>query len=80
MKKKREFEANPETPLDHWSINIDPAIMSGDHWVEEEEAPISDSDSSKIKLSTRMGKHFQTEQFMHPTHNVGEKNWNKDEE
>ena len=40
MKKNREFEPNPKTPLDHWDETIDPALMSGDHWVREENTPL----------------------------------------
>lgn len=43
MKEKREFKPNPETPLDNWDENIDPAIMSGDHWVEIENAPLEEA-------------------------------------
>ncbi|MDQ0253728.1 hypothetical protein J2S74_001100 [Evansella vedderi] len=79
MKKKREFEPNPETPLEHWSDNIDPAIMSGDHWVEEEEAPLAEEENTKIVLDTRTKqRNLYDERFMHPTHQVGEKKWNED--
>lgn len=40
MKEKREFDPNPKTPLDDWDKTIDPAIMAGQHWVEEENAPL----------------------------------------
>ncbi|MBU9720303.1 MULTISPECIES: DUF3905 domain-containing protein [Bacillaceae] len=81
MKKKREFEPNPETPLDHWDDTIDPAIMSGDHWVEEEEAPLlNDDNSTKMELETHMPyRGMPGERFMHPTHQVGEKKWNDKE-
>lgn len=81
MKKKREFEPNPETPLEHWSDRIDPAIMSGDHWVEEEEAPLQDTENSRIPLETNMkNRSLPGEHFMHPTHQVGEKKWRENEE
>ncbi|MBU9714570.1 DUF3905 domain-containing protein [Evansella tamaricis] len=84
MKKKREFEPNPETPLDHWDENVDPAMMSGDHWVEEEEAPLVENnrknDGTKLKLETHNKyRGLPNERFMHPTHQVGEKQWNDDE-
>ncbi|MCD8510819.1 MAG: DUF3905 domain-containing protein [Bacillus sp. (in: Bacteria)] len=80
MKKRREFDPNPETPLDHWDDTIDPAIMSGDHWVEEEEAPLAEEELSKIVLQTRTkNRNVYDERFMHPTHNVGEKPWNEEE-
>ncbi|MDG5788205.1 DUF3905 domain-containing protein [Evansella sp. AB-P1] len=82
MKKKREFEPNPETPLEHWNENIDPAIMSGDHWVEEEEAPLIDEEEnrSRVPLETHAkNKMLPGEHFMHPTHQVGEKKWHEDE-
>ncbi len=80
MKKKREFDPNPETPLDHWNINIDPAIMSGDHWVQEENAPLegigySNSDSCHV-VETNLSP--PKSMFMHPTINVSYKNIERD--
>lgn len=40
-KKRRPYDPNPTTPLDHWSKNIDPFVMSGQHWEEEANAPLS---------------------------------------
>lgn len=50
-----------ETPLDHWSRNIDPVIMSGDEWVDE-------SDPGTERFESRVqGDHNLGERFMHPT-------------
>ncbi|SDY72779.1 Protein of unknown function [Evansella caseinilytica] len=77
MKKKREFEPNPETPLDHWSVNVDPAIMSGDHWVEEEEAPLRSAEDyfPQKNEAKRSRRPLPSERFLHPVHQVGEKPW-----
>lgn len=72
MKKRRTFKPNPKTPLDNWSTDIDPAIMSGDHWAEEENAPIEQfgliDDSECEEISTK--KEHPYHMFMHPTINV----------
>ncbi|RIV20105.1 DUF3905 domain-containing protein [Alicyclobacillaceae bacterium I2511] len=53
-----------ETPLDHWSREIDPAIMAGDEWAGN--GPEVDPGAQRLKQQqghTRTG-----EIFMHPTH------------
>ncbi|UCZ55332.1 DUF3905 domain-containing protein [Bacillus shivajii] len=73
MKQKRSYNPNPETPLDHWDDTIDPAIMSGDHWVEEEEAPlIEDEQASRKKIEKET---MIKDMFTHPVHQTGEKTW-----
>ncbi|MDE5412982.1 DUF3905 domain-containing protein [Alkalihalobacterium chitinilyticum] len=72
MGKDREFNPNPKTPLDYWDENIDPAQMSGDHWVQEENAPIENNgfaDPTECEVveekMTPPGA-----MFMHPSINV----------
>lgn len=80
MKKRRDFEPNPITPLDNWSINVDPAIMSGDHWVQEENAPLEEIGYADSKdchvVQTNMTP--PKSMFMHPTINVSYKNINRE--
>lgn len=81
MKQKREFEPNPITPLDKWNTNIDPAIMSGDHWVQEENAPLeevgySNSEDCRV-VETNLTP--PKSMFMHPTINVSYKNIHREE-
>ncbi|WP_175576460.1 DUF3905 domain-containing protein [Alkalihalobacterium alkalinitrilicum] len=72
MGKDREFNPNPKTPLDHWDENIDPAQMSGDHWVQEENAPLENKgivDSSECEVvEEKMIP--PASMFMHPSINV----------
>jgi len=54
-----------ETPLDHWSEDIDPALMAGDEWA----AGKRDPGTVRIReqqAGTKMGA-----PFMHPTHDTG---------
>ncbi|MBU8907027.1 DUF3905 domain-containing protein [Desertibacillus haloalkaliphilus] len=79
MKKKRDFDPNPETPLDHWDENIDPALMSGDFWVEMENAPLEQigwfksGECDVVKEKVTPPKSL----FMHPSINVsyGNDSW-----
>lgn len=55
-----------ETPLDHWSKDIDPAMMAGDEWASM--SPEQDPGAERFKehqAGTRQG-----EQFMHPQHDT----------
>ncbi|UOF92135.1 DUF3905 domain-containing protein [Fodinisporobacter ferrooxydans] len=56
------------TPLDYWSTDIDPAILSGDQWVDDQRDPgfqrrenqaLADGDTSMLMAP-----------FMHPVHDV----------
>lgn len=63
-----------ETPLDHWSKEIDPVIMAGDEWVE----PIqSEQDAREIPADpgAKWWDGYQESRepgapFLHPTHDV----------
>lgn len=55
-----------ETPLDHWSREIDPAIMAGDEWASDD--PRTDPGAQRIREGrggTQLG-----EPFMHPQHDT----------
>lgn len=58
---------NKNTPLDNWSKEIDPAIMSGDEWVDKE----NDIGNKAIENEAlESGLMTQSSIFMHPTHDV----------
>ncbi len=81
MKKQRNFDPNPKTPLDNWSIDIDPAVMSGDHWAQAENSPLEQLDFFKDgnceEVSAKKEHPFQM--FMHPTMNVSYGNLKRDQ-
>lgn len=55
-----------ETPLDHWSREVDPAVMAGDEWSSND--PREDPGAQRMverQGGTRMG-----ERFMHPQHDT----------
>ncbi|WP_088105078.1 DUF3905 domain-containing protein [Halalkalibacter urbisdiaboli] len=54
--KKQENRQAEQTPLDYWDETIDPATMSGDHWVES-------------NLKAMENQHDPAAMFMHPTQN-----------
>lgn len=53
-----------ETPLDHWSRDIDPAIMAGDEWTGKGTA----EDPGAQRINSLQGLTRMRETFMHPTH------------
>ena len=59
---------SPETPLDHWTTDIDPSIMAGDGWVDE------DDPGGRQAVSEETGQGAQAkmtvDRFMHPQHDV----------
>ncbi|MCL6446426.1 MAG: DUF3905 domain-containing protein [Alicyclobacillus sp.] len=65
--KRRPVEQLPpwrETPLDHWSTDIDPAIMAGDEWVDEK------TDPGTERWREMQGGTMHGDRFMHPTHDT----------
>uniref|UniRef100_A0A1S2L6L2 DUF3905 domain-containing protein n=1 Tax=Anaerobacillus isosaccharinicus TaxID=1532552 RepID=A0A1S2L6L2_9BACI len=80
VKKQRKFDPNPETPLDNWSVELDPAIMSGDHWAEEENSPLEQldffDDGHCEDVSAK--KEHPYHMFTHPTLNVSYGNIKRD--
>ncbi|MCF6093854.1 DUF3905 domain-containing protein [Microaerobacter geothermalis] len=56
-----------DTPLDHWSTDVDPAIMAGQHWVDEGEDVGNASDENR---DYEEGIIAQSGIFMHPYHDV----------
>lgn len=57
-----------DTPLDHWSRDIDPAIMAGDQWVDNEHDPGSQRRDNRVLMSGTVPSPLAP--FMHPTHDV----------
>lgn len=55
-----------ETPLDHWSTEIDPALMAGDEWAEGG----ADADPGTEWIDERQGRAMSGAPFMHPTHDT----------
>lgn len=53
-----------ETPLDHWSKDIDPVLMAGDEWVADTRDPGAERIAEQ-QGGTRVGA-----PFMHPTHDT----------
>lgn len=53
-----------ETPLDHWSTDIDPVLMAGDEWVDNE------NDPGTRRMAEKLGGTAMNEPFMHPMHDV----------
>lgn len=72
VKKQRSLDPNPKTPLDNWSVEIDPAVMSGDHWAQEENSPLEQLDffNTDNCEETSAKKEHPYHMFMHPTLNV----------
>jgi Protein of unknown function (DUF3905) len=56
------------TPLDRWSTEIDPSIMSGDRWVDNENDP--GSERRENQAIARGDTSMLLAPFMHPTHDV----------
>lgn len=56
------------TPLDHWSTEIDPFIMSGDQWVDNDHDPGMERYESQKILNGEVSPIMAP--FMHPTHDV----------
>lgn len=55
-----------ETPLDHWSTDIDPVIMAGDEWTSDE----PQSDPGAERIAEEGGGTAVGAPFMHPTHDT----------
>ncbi|MFV9511057.1 DUF3905 domain-containing protein [Tepidibacillus sp. LV47] len=70
-KEKAEFARKAmekkETPLDHWSKEVDPAIMSGDEWVDKDD---DFGNATTENKELEKGIFNQSGTFMHPTHDV----------
>jgi hypothetical protein len=80
VKKQRNFDPNPRTPLDNWSVDIDPAIMSGDHWAQEENSPLEQLDffdNGHCEEVSAKSEHPYN-MFMHPSINVSYGNIKRD--
>lgn len=50
-----------ETPLDHWTADIDPVIMAGDEWVQ------GHADPGAERIAEQPGGTVIGAPFMHPT-------------
>lgn len=63
------FYASKNSPLENWSDEVDPSIMSGDEWVH----PTNDigwNTPENKKLLEEKKLPPQEKHFMHPTHDV----------
>jgi hypothetical protein len=58
-----------ETPLDHWSTDVDPVLMAGDEWAMDD--PEADPGARRLDEG-RAGTLTGGARFMHPTHDT---NW-----
>lgn len=63
-----------ETPLDHWSSDIDPVVMAGDEWVEPIQSELMSNDSL-ADPGAKWWEGYQEDRepgapFLHPTHDV----------
>lgn len=54
------------TPLEHWSTDIDPVIMSGDEWVENS----ASKDPGSERIQEQHGGTGMAAPFMHPMHDT----------
>ncbi len=72
MKKPRKFTPNRRTPLDNWSVEVDPAVMSGDYWAQEENSPLEQIDlfDDEYCEEVSVKKEHPYHMFMHPNINV----------
>ncbi|OIJ13179.1 hypothetical protein BKP45_19860 [Anaerobacillus alkalidiazotrophicus] len=61
-------------------MNVDPAIMSGDHWAQEENAPLEQLDFFEEHQCEEISvkKEHPYHMFMHPTINVSYGNFKKE--
>lgn len=55
-----------ETPLDHWSKEIDPAMMAGDEWASLS----AKQDPGAERIAEEQGGTQIGAQFMHPQHDT----------
>jgi hypothetical protein len=56
------------TPLDNWSTEIDPAVLSGDRWVDNERDP--GTQRRENQAIARGDTSMLMAPFMHPMHDV----------
>lgn len=68
MKRRPTDEIPPwrNTPLEHWSTDIDPAIMAGDEWVDNS----ARADPGSERIAEKQGGTVMSAPFMHPTHDT----------
>ncbi|TCS83694.1 DUF3905 domain-containing protein [Tepidibacillus fermentans] len=70
-KEKKEFAKKAmeakDTPLDHWSKDVDPAIMAGDEWVDKKN---DFGHATTENKELHKGINAQSGTFMHPVHDV----------
>lgn len=63
-----------KTPLDHWSTDVDPAIMASDEWVGEGDLG---EEMAQKKSPESMAAQSMLGRFMHPQHDA---EWGEDQE
>lgn len=57
-----------DTPLDHWSTDIDPAIMSGDEWVGPGDPGVAKAAKFEHGDAIDLTKQAMMGHFQHPQH------------
>lgn len=74
--QKAEREARwRETPLDYWSVEVNPAVMSGQQWVDNSRDPGSQTDENEEwNPEVWRRKILAGELFMHPVRDVTYRN------
>lgn len=64
-----------ETPLDYWSVHADPAVLSGQQWVDNARDPGTQTDENEEQdMEVWRRKILAGELFMHPVHDVTYRN------
>jgi hypothetical protein len=64
------------TPLDNWSRDVDPSIMSGDKWVDNDH-DLGTTRRENIEIMNGKASPVMAP-FMHPTHDVSMRNGDED--
>ena len=62
------FYTSKESPLENWSDNVDPAVMSGSEWVHPTNDIGWNTPENKELIENKLLP--QTNPYMHPTKNV----------
>lgn len=71
-KEKKYYPDKRETPLEQWSENVDPVLMSGQHWEREGHRPeeLDIGWESRENEDLLQDRFPQGGRFMHPVHDV----------
>ncbi|MDI3257565.1 MAG: DUF3905 domain-containing protein [Kyrpidia sp.] len=74
--QKVEAEARwRETPLDYWSVDVDPTVMSGEQWADGQRDPGLQTDENEALTANSLERKLRMgELFMHPIRDVTYRN------